>query len=133
MNGRPERILVIDDEECIRFTFECFLSDAGYEVATACTYEEGMAEIEQKEFDLIFSDLILGGKTGLDLLHEVRLRAMSCPVVLITGDPTEGISADALQKGAFDFIPKPVLQDKLLQVTREALSNNESGTEGTSL
>jgi len=115
------KILVVDDEESIRFTFETFLSDAGYEVATAKDYEDAVAKIEGTNFDLIFADIILGGKSGLDFLREIRKRDLTCPVIMITGDPTAESASEAFRLEAFGHISKPLNQEKLLHLTKIAL------------
>ena len=116
------KILIVDDEESIRFTFEIFLAEAGYDVTTARSYKEGLAVLDQEKFDLILTDIILGGKTGLDLVREIRRRSMSCPVVIFTGFPSGESASDAARMGVVDYLVKPVRMDKLLQVTRDALS-----------
>lgn len=63
-----ERILIIDDEENIRFTFEDFLLDMGYEVATSQDYDDALAKIDKLDFDLVFVDILLDGKSGIDNL-----------------------------------------------------------------
>lgn len=118
-----ERILIVDDEESIRFTFENFLLDEGYEVATAAGYNEALSMIDESDFDLIFADILLGGKTGIDLLREVGERNLNCPVVMITGDPNVETASNALRLGAFDYIPKPVRQETLLRVTKMSLQH----------
>jgi len=120
-----ERILVIDDEQSIKVTFERFLRNAGYEVVTAGNFSEGMAKISEQEFDLIFADIILGGETGIDLLREIRKRNRTCPLVLITGYPNMETAANAVRLGAFDYLSKPVLKDQLLQVAKTALLHKE--------
>jgi two-component system, NtrC family, response regulator HydG len=118
-----EKILVVDDEKGIRLTFETFLSDEGYEVRTARSYEEAVACISQTDFDLVFVDIILGGKTGIDVLGEVRRRNPTCPVIMITGYPNIETASEALRLGAFDYIPKPVVQQTLLHVAGKALAH----------
>lgn len=115
------RILVIDDEESIRFTFESFLADEGYEVWTARDYHEALARISESDFDAIFTDIILGDRSGIDILREVKERKMNCPVVMITGYPSIETAADAVRIGAFDYLPKPVKQENLLGITKKAL------------
>ena len=115
------KILVVDDEESIRFTFEDFLSGEGYDVTTAINYNDALTVLDQKEFDLIIIDIILGGKTGLDLVKEIRARDLRCQVIIITAFPTAESLSDAYKKDVFDYISKPVLKDELLRVTREAL------------
>jgi len=117
------KILVVDDEESIRFTFESFLSDEGHEVTTAGEYDEALGIISRNEFDLIFMDIVLGGKTGIDLLKEVRNRAVNCSVIMITGYPNVETASAALRLGAFDYIFKPVKQEILLHITSMALQN----------
>ena len=115
------RILVVDDEESIRFTFDSFLSDEGHEVATAGDYDEAVGRLLENDFDLIFMDIVLGGKTGIDLLREVRKRKLRCPVVMITGYPDVETASGALRSGAFDYIYKPVNQETLLHTAGMAL------------
>ncbi len=115
------KILVIDDEEGIRFTFERFLLDEGYLVTTVKDCNEALAKIAESNFDLIFADVVLEGKTGIDFLREVRSRNLNSPVVMITGSPNIETASDALRLGAFDYIPKPVRQETLLRVAKIAL------------
>ncbi len=116
-----KKILIIDDEESIRYTFACFLTDEGYLVETARSYDEAIAKIDETDFDVIFADIILGGKSGIDVLREVKKRKLSCPVIMVTGDPSAENAQVAFQLGAFGHISKPVNQEKLLHLTRTAL------------
>lgn len=117
------KILVVDDEESIRFTFESFLADEGYEVVTAKDYNEAVSKISKTGFDLIFADIILGGKTGIDLLRKVKKENHTCPVVMITGYPNINTASDAIRLGAFDYVSKPVRPDTLLHTTAMALQH----------
>jgi PAS domain S-box-containing protein len=119
-------ILIIDDEESIRYTFENFLSEEGHAVTTAESCAEGLARIAEKDFELIFSDIILGGRTGLDILREAREKNPACPVVMITGYPAVDTAAEAVRNGAFDYLTKPVEQDTLLHITRLALAHKKA-------
>jgi PAS domain S-box-containing protein len=115
------RLLVIDDEESIRFTFVNFLTSEGYDVATADNYDDALNLISSREFDLIFVDIILGGKTGIDLLQEINRKGLHTPVVMVTGYPNVETASDAVRLGAFDYISKPVRQDTLVHTTNRAL------------
>jgi PAS domain S-box-containing protein len=117
------KILIVDDEESIRFTFDSFLSDEGHEVATAGEYNEALEVLSRNDFDLIFMDIVLGGKTGIDLLKEIKNRGLNCQVVMITGYPNVETASAALRLGAFDYIFKPVKQEILLHITGMALQN----------
>ncbi len=117
------RILVIDDEESIRFTFEDFLSDEGYEVAAAADFDGALARLDESDFDLIFADIILGGRTGIDVIRVVRERELASQVVIITGAPHLDTASEALRLGAFDYISKPVDQETLIRVAKTALKH----------
>jgi PAS domain S-box-containing protein len=115
------KILIVDDEESIRFTFDSFLSDEGHEVYTAGDYDDALQIISKNGFDLIFMDIVLGGKTGIDLLKKTSRMNFRCPVVMITGYPNVETASEALRLGAFDYIFKPVKQETLLHTTNMAL------------
>jgi PAS domain S-box-containing protein len=115
------RVLVIDDEESIRYTFKRFLRAAGYIVVTAESCSQALALIDETEFDLIFADIILEDRTGIDFLREIKARGLSCPVIMITGDPGVETAGESIRLGAFDYIPKPINQESLLHAARTAL------------
>lgn len=115
------RILIIDDEESIRFTFERFLKAAGHMVATAAGCNEALNRLSESNFDVVFVDIILEDGTGIDILREIKRRGLSCPVIMITGDPGVQTATDSIRLGAFDYIPKPINQESLLGLTRTAL------------
>jgi len=116
-----ERILVIDDEESLRFTFQAFLEDAGFSVETAESFERAEECLSDRVYDLIFLDIMLGRRSGIDLLRQIHERHVSTPVVMITGAPEVDTAADAVRYGAYDYIPKPIFQKTLLRVTEMAL------------
>jgi two-component system response regulator HydG len=118
------KILVIDDEEAIRFTFERFLKTEGHVVATAESCSEAWTRLNEMSFDLIFVDIILDDGTGIDVLREIKKIGMNCPVIMITGNPSIETAADSMRLGAFDYIPKPINQEALLHVTHTALKYN---------
>jgi PAS domain S-box-containing protein len=120
------RILIIDDEETLVYTFDCFLSEEGHEVLVARNYDEALRHISEKELDLVFSDIILGGNTGIDVLREIKERGLTCPVVMITGFPNIETAAEAVRLGAFDYLAKPVVKQTLLHLTKVALQHKEA-------
>ncbi len=130
--GKKHRILIVDDEESIRFTLECFLTEEGYEVVTAKNYGEAVEIIATGAFDMMYADIILGGgKTGLDVIREARARGVTCPVVVITGAPSVETAVEAAHLGVFDYIPKPIRWENLMRTTRAALEGKDPyGEEG---
>lgn len=123
------RVLVLDDEESIRFTFSRFLRAAGHTVVTVSSCREALAKITAEGFDLVFADIILEDGTGIDILREIKFRGLACPVIMITGDPGIETVTEAIHLGAFDYIPKPVKQESLLNATRLALSYKAANDE----
>jgi len=115
------RILIIDDEENLCFTLERFLAAEGYEVTTAKTYSSAIAALDQYRFDLVFADIVLKNRTGIDILREIKQRQLPSEVVMITGMPTIDTAAEAVRLGAFDYLPKPVTQQALIRVAKSAL------------
>jgi two-component system response regulator HydG len=126
VNGR---ILIVDDEESIRFTFRSFLSKEGHEVFTAPDFESALKTIGHKNLDVIFADIVLGGRTGIDLLKEAKTQNLRCPVIMITGQPTLDTAAESLRLGAFDYLVKPVRKDAILHSTRLALHHKRLADE----
>lgn len=117
-------ILIVDDEESIRITFEMFLKREGYgKITTAATLEEALALINEQPFDLIISDIVLEGASGTELLRYIRQTGVQCPVVMITGFPNLESASEAVRLGAFDYISKPVNKETLLRFVRQALKH----------
>jgi PAS domain S-box-containing protein len=110
-----EKILVVDDEESIRFTFDNFLTEAGYEVMCAADYDASEHYLLQTDFDLIFVDIFLKEGNGIDLLKAINKKNPNIPVIMITGAPSVETAAESLRLGALDYILKPVRQDVLLR------------------
>ena len=117
-------ILIVDDEESIRQTFEIFLNSAGYEyVKAVSTFDEAMEAIATVSYDLIISDIVLIGPCGTDLLKKLREAGIKCPIVMVTGFPNLESAAESVRHGAFDYISKPVNKDTLLHFTSQALKH----------
>lgn len=122
---KKENILIVDDEEIIRRTLEIMLSKQGYTVFTASDFDGALDIINVDKPDLILSDIVLGGRSGLEILTEVKNRELSCPVVLFTGHPNIETATEAVRLGAYDYILKPVKKESLLRITKMALRHKE--------
>lgn len=117
------KILVVDDEESIRFTFSAFLGDEGYLVDTAENLKEALAKIDATDYDAVFLDILLGRDSGMQVLKACRGRQPNTPVVMVTGAPDVQTASEAVRLGAFDYIVKPVHQDELLRQAKLAVGN----------
>jgi len=119
-------VLVVDDEKILRFTFSEILEEGGYAVTTAENYDEALTKLKKATFDLVITDIILGGKTGIDLLGKIKEMGISCPVIVLTGYPDVDTASEAVRLGAFNYLSKPVDQDMLLNTVRIAIKYGES-------
>ncbi|MBJ6723778.1 sigma-54 dependent transcriptional regulator [Geomesophilobacter sediminis] len=122
----PSRILIIDDEESVRFTFRNLLEDEGYHADTADDFDSALELIREQSYDLIISDIFLGGKTGVDILREIRTTDTGPHFVFMTGQPHMETALEAVRLGAFDYLPKPFKSDTLLRVARMALQHKQA-------
>ncbi len=120
------RVLVVDDEEDIRDLFQAILEDEGMSVVCSNNYMQAIAAFEQNSFDLVCTDITLGGKSGLDFLKEIRKRGSAVHVLVITGFPNLGSAQEAIRSGAFDYLSKPVRNAEFLQRVKNALDHKKN-------
>ena len=114
-------ILVIDDEESIRFSFHRFLAAEGHNVITAESYLEALARMDEREFDLILADIILDDGWGIDILQEVMRRNLKTRVIIMTAYPTTETVNASFRMQAIDYLIKPLRQERLLYFVNKAL------------
>ncbi|MBI5397471.1 MAG: protein kinase [Verrucomicrobia bacterium] len=124
--SRKARLLVIDDDENARSMVCQVLKEAGHEVVSASTYQEGRKLLGKPEWDVVFSDLMLDEHTGLDLLREWREQADPAPFVLMTGQAEVDTAVEAMRMGALAYLGKPVLVEELLTVLKQALQEKQA-------
>ncbi len=121
-------ILIIDDEESIRFSFHRFLVAAGHHAITAGSYLEALARMDEMTFDLILADIILGDGWGIDILQEVMRRNLKTSVIMITAYPAVETLNASLSMHAIDYLIKPLRQEELLYFVNKALQQREIDT-----
>jgi len=123
---KRDSILVVDDEASLRETFQFFLAREGYyPVVSAAGFSEAANILSSSQVDLIISDIVLEGTSGIGLLKYARKNGIDCPFIVITGYPEVDTAAEALRLGAFDYIVKPVDKDSLLRSVRLALKQRK--------
>src|SRR5437764_11814615 len=115
------RILVIDDEEVIRMLMLEILESAGHVVVGADSGEPALCLPAGDEVDLVVSDVVMPGLSGLELLEAVRARRASLPVVLVTGAGTYDTLSQALTRGAAGLVTKPFAHAELQSAVTDAL------------
>ncbi|HXG94545.1 MAG TPA: sigma-54 dependent transcriptional regulator [Blastocatellia bacterium] len=122
-----KKILVIDDDlETCNFLAEIF-SEEGWSVRSSQTAEAALAAIEGDHFDLIVSDINLGGRVnGVTLLKEFKRITKDSEVILISGFGTLETAVEALREGAFDYVSKPFNVNEVIATARRALKGRET-------
>ncbi|MHB8057500.1 MAG: response regulator [Desulfuromonadaceae bacterium] len=104
MQQAQQKILLVDDEDGIRFTLGTLLKKEGYLVDVAADLSAARSFLQDSRYDLVFSDIMLEGESGLDLLREIKGSAQDAQVVMFTGSPQVESAAEAVRLGAFDYI-----------------------------
>jgi DNA-binding NtrC family response regulator len=115
-------ILVIDDEDNMRWVMERALKKAGYDVLTASRGEEGLKQFALNPVDLVLLDLKMPGIEGLTVLREIRQRSQTTPVLLLTAYATVPTAVEAMQVGATDYLRKPFDLETVLAKVNERLA-----------
>ena len=129
------KILIIDDERAIRNTLKDILDFEGYEVEVVENGKIGLERATSGAFDLIYSDVKMPEMDGIEFLTAYRQALdadpdrLPAPVVMISGHGNIETAVDALKKGAFDFIEKPLDLNRLLVTTKNALQHGSQTQE----
>ena len=119
---RAPTILIIEDEERMRRLFDLVLRPEGYRLLVADSGEAGIKLADEGGIDLILTDFQMGKMSGLDVLEHITQKCPDIPVVIITGFGTVKSAVEAVKKGAFDYISKPIDNDELRIVVKRALN-----------
>ncbi len=127
------KILVIDDDAGIRESLKMTLEYDGYEVIGAATGPEGLNLVERDAPDLVLLDVKMPGMDGFDVMSRLRSMQASLPIVMISAHGTGTTGADAIKKGAVDFIDKPLSTDRVLVTVKNALEQERLRDENRTL
>jgi two-component system nitrogen regulation response regulator NtrX len=118
-------VLLVDDDARIRSALRGVLEDEGHKVAEAPGGAEALEALESGSFDAVLLDVNMPGMSGLDALVTIREMAPSTGVIMVSGEGTVATAVQALKRGAFDFIEKPVDPEHLLRVLAQAAQLTE--------
>ncbi len=116
------RILIVDDESAIRDLLKSILMD-DYDCTTADSAEAALAYLEGETFDLVISDINMGGMSGIELVSRVVASSPDTVVMMISGNLTLDSPIDAIRSGAFDYIKKPFDIDQVEMAVRRAIKH----------
>lgn len=115
------KTLVIDDEMGVCRSLETFLKKEGHEVMTAQRGDIALSLISEKHFNIVITDLRLPDMSGLEILTFAKNKSIATQVIVITGFATIETAVEAIKKGAYDYMTKPLSHDKVRIVTKRAL------------
>jgi two-component system response regulator MtrA len=118
-------ILIIDDEAALRKTLARILQQAGFEVTTAESAEQGLSFLAATNFDLVYMDLLMPGLAGLDALTLIHERYPTLPVILFTAQPDVNSAVEALRRGASDYLLKPLKPEAIIEKTKTVLASQQ--------
>jgi two-component system, NtrC family, response regulator PilR len=107
-------ILIVDDEKGQRDILTVILNKEGYDIVDVPGVREALDQLDKREFDLILTDLKMQGQSGLDLLERVLADDPQQCVILMTAHGTVDSAVEAMKKGAFDYLEKPLERDNLI-------------------
>jgi DNA-binding NtrC family response regulator len=133
MNNNKGKILLVDDEANTLKVLSAILKKSGYDVHTSRTAEEAMDRVSRLNLDTVITDYRLPGMSGAELLDAMKEKGYRIPVVMLTAYGTIEKAVDAMRRGAFNYLTKPVNPDELLTVTREAVEKHRLMLENISL
>lgn len=122
-------ILIIDDEPYLRLTLGLILSRAGYQIEEASTAADGMYMASIQPFDLILLDLQLPDREGLEILPELRALQPRTPVVILTANGSIEKAAEAMRRGAYEYLLKPVSPGEIIAQVDDILHQRGTGIE----
>ena len=122
-------VLIVDDEKTIRWSLGEALSGEGYEVAEAENADKGFEIFRDRSPDLVLLDLRLPGEDGLSLLGRMKAMDPTVPVIMMTAYGEVGTAVEAMKTGAYDFVQKPFVLEKIKITIENALETHRLKSE----
>lgn len=122
MKNQTPHILVVDDELSMRELLEVMLGKEGYQVSCAESGREAISMIEKTDFDLLLCDIRLGDVTGIEVLRASKEHSPDIVVIMISAYASTEAAVEAMNEGAYDFVPKPFDNEELKQTIENALN-----------
>jgi len=131
-DAAKKKILIVDDEISVGKSIRQALLRENFQIELALSGEEALNKEVQTAFDVIIVDLMMPGLSGLDLLKALKAKASRAQVIMVTGYPTMKNTLQAMQMGAFDFLPKPFLPSDIRSLVDRALAAANNNGEASS-
>jgi two-component system, NtrC family, response regulator AtoC len=127
------RLLVVDDDGAMREMLESLFQEQGYAVDTAGSVDAALERIADVEYDAVLSDIKMPGRSGMELVGELRRLRPDTPIVLMTAFGSIDSAVEAMRAGAFDYVTKPFEPDAVLFALERAFERRELELENRSL
>jgi DNA-binding NtrC family response regulator len=120
MEDKKIDVLLVDDEAIVGNRLKPGLTKFGCKVEVFEDSKEALKRIDEKEFDIIVTDIMMADVNGIQLLEYAQKKSTRTKVIMITGYATEALAREAMAKGAFDMISKPFRPNDLREVIAKA-------------
>lgn len=114
-------ILLVDDDELLRTSFETLLLEEGYSVKAVSSGEEALSALEEATPDVVIMDICMAGIDGITTLRRIRENDLRLPVIIMTAYSTTTIAIEATKLGAFDYVLKPFDIPEVLALIDKAI------------
>ncbi|MBS1551798.1 MAG: sigma-54-dependent Fis family transcriptional regulator [Bacteroidetes bacterium] len=116
-----EKILIVDDNEVLRFTLTELLEESGFECNAVAEGIAALEEVKKNTYDLVILDLRLPGMNGLEILKKIKELNSQIPVIMLTAFGEIKTAVEAIKIGALDFVTKPFDNDSMIVLIKKAL------------
>jgi DNA-binding NtrC family response regulator len=121
---KPTQILIVDDQVNTCKSLQAILKKSGYPSDYTLNGEEALEKIQEKHYDIVISDIRMPGMDGMQLLEKLKEVQPSLVVIMITGYATIKSAVEAIQKGAYDYLPKPFTPDEVRVIIERAAEHS---------
>jgi DNA-binding NtrC family response regulator len=121
---KPTQILIVDDQVNTCKSLQAILKKSGYPSDYTLNGEEALKKVQEKHYDIVISDIRMPGMDGMQLLEELKKTQPSLVVIMITGYATIKSAVEAIQKGAYDYLPKPFTPDEVRVIIERAAEHS---------
>jgi DNA-binding NtrC family response regulator len=121
--GDDVRILIIDDDREFRRSLTKIFQKAGFLVSTASTGAQASSLLKKEEYPIVVLDLKMPGKSGVELLREIKAKSPASRVIAITAGGDEAITDETMAAGAFEYLRKPLKRQEIFASAHRALES----------
>ncbi len=119
------QVLVVDDDEVVRLSYQRSLQTAHYKVEAVFNGEDALQALQHKPFDVVLLDLRMPGMDGMSVLKAIKQTWPKSEVVVITGYPTVESAKEAVRLGAYDYLAKPVGPAEVINAASGAMTQKK--------